>query len=209
MLSLAGPTYLAGPMTGRAQLNYPAFNAVAAWARALGRAVVSPAEFGIPPGTPWEDCMRVAVRALTHCGEVLLLPGWLDSRGAQREAEIAQGVLGIPVSELTLDEICRSAIARGGSVDDGLVIQTVLSLLHAEVSAGNDVEVEQHFVSPDQELDVVWGCDPYGVDYLVCQGSCRPEPWQLAELVSDLVRDPNSRIVNAMAEHCGPDSVSS
>ena len=41
--------YIAGPMTGLPDFNYPAFNAAAAKLRALGLEVLNPAENPPPP----------------------------------------------------------------------------------------------------------------------------------------------------------------
>jgi nucleoside 2-deoxyribosyltransferase len=85
--------YLAGPMTGRPDLNYPAFNAEAARLRALGLHVENPAEN--PAQETWQDYMRQAVAQLVTCDAVALLPGWENSRGALIENGLAVS-LGIP-----------------------------------------------------------------------------------------------------------------
>lgn len=82
--------YLAGPMTGLPDLNFPAFHAEAARLRGLGYDVVNPAELNPNHGASWEDCMRVDIPALLTCGTIALLPGWVDSRGASLEAYIAE-----------------------------------------------------------------------------------------------------------------------
>jgi hypothetical protein len=53
--------YLAGPMTGLPEFNYPAFNAEAARLRALGYQVENPAENPLPAEAPWHQCMRAAI----------------------------------------------------------------------------------------------------------------------------------------------------
>ena len=45
--------YVAGPMTGHPQLNFPAFHTEAARLRALGYEVVNPAELNADPGADW------------------------------------------------------------------------------------------------------------------------------------------------------------
>lgn len=90
-------TYLAGPMTGLPEFNYPQFHEVANELRARRLTVVNPAEndtgaFDVAFGKPWEYYMRLALRGLTVCDEVCLLPGWQDSRGARLERLVAEAL---------------------------------------------------------------------------------------------------------------------
>lgn len=82
--------YIAGPMTGLPDLNYPAFHAEAARLRALGYAVENPAENPVPPcGGTWAGYMRLALAQLVRCDCICLLPGWARSRGACIEHGLA------------------------------------------------------------------------------------------------------------------------
>ena len=81
--------YIAGPMTGLVDLNFPAFHVEAAWLRAMGHEVVNPAEINADPSAKWEDCMRSDIAQLVTCGRVHLLAGWEKSRGATLEHHIA------------------------------------------------------------------------------------------------------------------------
>lgn len=85
--------YLAGPMTGLPDLNYPAFHAEAARLRAIGFRVENPAEN--QRQVDWQSYMRVAIAQLVKCDAVALLPGWQSSRGALIENGLAVS-LGIP-----------------------------------------------------------------------------------------------------------------
>jgi hypothetical protein len=99
--------YIAGPMTGHADFNYPAFNCAAAKLRAIGYEVENPAEN--PDQPTWQHYMRLAVRQLASCDAVALLPGWETSRGAKEEFRLAQ-VLGIeckPLMDWLLAECVR------------------------------------------------------------------------------------------------------
>lgn len=92
-------TYIAGPMTGIPEFNYPAFNAVAAQLRAEGVEVVNPAEQDSgSTGKPWDFYMRLGLRGLLECDAVVLLPGWKASRGARLERLIAEE-LGMRITE--------------------------------------------------------------------------------------------------------------
>ncbi len=88
--------YVAGPMTGLPESNYPAFNAAAAILREQGFDVVNPAENNLPADSTWQDYMRVALRQEVACDVVFLLPGWKRSRGARIEHHVARG-LGLEV----------------------------------------------------------------------------------------------------------------
>lgn len=82
--------YLAGPMSGLPDYNYPAFNAEAARLRALGYHVENPAENPKPEPETWENYLRVALRQMLTCDAVLLLPGFQRSRGAMLEMQTAK-----------------------------------------------------------------------------------------------------------------------
>jgi hypothetical protein len=88
--------YIAGPMSNMPDFNYPAFNAAAAQLRAQGLHVENPAENSPPACGTWEGWMRKAIAQLVTCDEVVLLPGWSSSRGAQVEYDLAK-TLGMSV----------------------------------------------------------------------------------------------------------------
>jgi hypothetical protein len=88
--------YLAGPMTGLPDFNYPAFIATAQRMRRAGFYVVTPAENGLPASAPWAAHMRRDLHAMMDCQGVAVLPGWEASRGAQLEVTVAKA-LGMPV----------------------------------------------------------------------------------------------------------------
>lgn len=82
--------YLAGPMTGYLELNFPLFHAEAARLRTLGFEIVNPAEIVTDKSTPWLDCMRADIKQLVDCDGVALLPRWNESRGASIEHNLAR-----------------------------------------------------------------------------------------------------------------------
>lgn len=91
--------YIAGPMTGYPDLNFPAFNAKAAELRAKGYEVENPAEINADPTAEWVECMRADIARLVTCEVIVMLPGWKNSRGATLEHHIAQA-LGMFVVEV-------------------------------------------------------------------------------------------------------------
>jgi hypothetical protein len=92
-------TYIAGPMTGIPEFNYPAFNDMAARLRARGIRVANPAENTCQFENPtWQDWMRMGIQQLMECDEILLLPGWEASRGARLERQVAEA-FGMKVTE--------------------------------------------------------------------------------------------------------------
>lgn len=89
--------YIAGPMTGIPEHNFPAFNAAAATLRGMGLHVENPAEHGHVEGAEWGDYLRFDISRLATCCTIYLLPGWSKSKGAQLEVRIAK-VLGLTIS---------------------------------------------------------------------------------------------------------------
>jgi len=91
--------YLAGPMSGIADFNYPAFNRAAEQMRAKGFLVENPAENPPPECNSWPGYMRLALRQMLTCDMVVFLPNWQQSRGAMLESEVAKQ-LAIPRFEI-------------------------------------------------------------------------------------------------------------
>jgi len=101
--------YLAGPMTGIPQFNYPAFIEAAEDLRAKGYDIVSPAELDDPEtrkaamaapdgavgtgsanGETWGDFLARDVKIVAdEVDGIVFLPGWAFSRGARLEAFVA------------------------------------------------------------------------------------------------------------------------
>jgi nucleoside 2-deoxyribosyltransferase len=97
--------YLAGPMRGYKDFNFPAFDAAAAKLRAVGLTVFNPADhdrdtMAETNRTAEELTIRECMKADTgwicdHAEGIALLPGWEASTGAQAELALAKA-LGIP-----------------------------------------------------------------------------------------------------------------
>ena len=96
--------YIAGPMTGLPDYNFPAFYAAAAHLRGMGHEVVNPAELPAPDDPTWEKYLRGALRAMLTCEAVVLLPGWVKSNGARLERMVADR-LRMPVYDYAHFEI--------------------------------------------------------------------------------------------------------
>ncbi|WP_329602547.1 DUF4406 domain-containing protein [Pseudomonas putida] len=88
----ANRVYIAGPMTGLPEFNFPAFHAMAATMRAEGWHVENPAEHGHVDGAEWADYLRFDIARLSTCEAMMLLPGWSRSRGARLEVHIAKEI---------------------------------------------------------------------------------------------------------------------
>ena len=91
--------YIAGPMSGYPELNYPAFHDAAERLRKNGFEVVSPAELN-PQTESYSNVMRKDINALIDCDHICMLQGWQASKGATLEHHIAS-VLGIQQIELS------------------------------------------------------------------------------------------------------------
>jgi len=89
--------YIAGPMTGYPEFNYPAFNDAGRALRDAGFDTLNPVDSedenptpGIPQ--PWEWYMRRALLMVLAADCVAMLPGWEKSRGASLEVHVARAL---------------------------------------------------------------------------------------------------------------------
>lgn len=89
--------YVAGPMTGLPDFNYPAFFHAAEQLAAAGIEPINPARAEGREGcTTWLDFMRLSLIDIAACDGIAILPGHQNSRGARLEVTIADA-LGLPV----------------------------------------------------------------------------------------------------------------
>ena len=107
--------YLAGPMTGIPQFNFPAFDAAEADLRARGYDVVPPADLHDPlvreqalasedgalnsvSACTWGDALALDVKMIADDGieGIVCMEGWERSRGARLECFVAQ-LCGLPI----------------------------------------------------------------------------------------------------------------
>lgn len=92
--------YIAGPITGIADLNKPAFYEAHSRLLLMGYDVANPHDINKPhPNPTWSEAVRRDIKVMVDCDLVVMLPGWGRSRGACLEWLIAIG-LGIRVVDL-------------------------------------------------------------------------------------------------------------
>jgi len=94
--------YICGAMRGMPKLNHPAFFEAEESLKKKGYNVINPArmdqELGLDPhnsqmdGTFIADCARRDIDAVFECDELVLLPNWEKSKGAQAEIAVAQWI---------------------------------------------------------------------------------------------------------------------
>lgn len=92
--------YIAGPMTGLPDHNFPAFHKASKGWREMGWHVISPAEsFGGDCTLPYRYYVEHDVTILKTVDAVAVLPGWdsKTARGSVWEYHIARQLLNIPV----------------------------------------------------------------------------------------------------------------
>ena len=88
--------YIAGPMSGLPEYNYPAFFAAEQTLAAAGYNVLNPARNEPSKGNQesdgyasWSWYMRRSLEQIAKADGMALLPGWRSSEGAQLEVHIA------------------------------------------------------------------------------------------------------------------------
>lgn len=108
------PFYLAGPMSGIAQFNFPLFHSVAESLRNKGFSIISPAEEDTPEvqaeaikskdgsltngkigGLTWGEILaKDVILVADKVQGIIFLPEWYNSRGAKLEAVVGllQGI---------------------------------------------------------------------------------------------------------------------
>lgn len=94
--------YLAGPMSGIDQFNFPAFHSASKDLRKRGFTVISPAEhdesIGFDPTKNSLECfdlhdaMRWDINSILSADAVVVLPGWRSSTGVNIETTVARAI---------------------------------------------------------------------------------------------------------------------
>ena len=83
--------YIAGPVTGRPDLNRDAFEEARLALEAAGYEAVVPLDL-VPADAEWGYAMRQCIASMMTCDGVARLPDWRSSRGARVETELARGI---------------------------------------------------------------------------------------------------------------------
>lgn len=131
--------YIAGPMTGLPQFNFPAFDSMAESLRRAGYRVVSPAELDDPEdraaalaspdghmhgghhmNKTWGDFLARDVKLIADgdaegpIDGIIVLPGWERSRGARLETFVGRMLCEKPVYtwDATYEELRRVSMLR-------------------------------------------------------------------------------------------------
>lgn len=88
---MGNKVYIAGPMSGYEEFNFPAFNRMEELLRgSYGyKHVINPAKLHPTTDLPWVEFLKLDLRELIACDAVFLLKGWEKSRGATLEAFVA------------------------------------------------------------------------------------------------------------------------
>lgn len=91
--------YVAGPMSGHNDLNFPTFRRITQVLRTDGHRVMPPHEvdhqgfLGSHPSYTFRDYLRDDIKkALIACNALCLIPGWPYSRGAMAELHVASSM---------------------------------------------------------------------------------------------------------------------
>ena len=82
--------YIAGPMAGIEDLNFPAFFAMEDKIKELGHTPINPAV--MPKGLEYAHYMDIALAMVRSAEALLLLPAWEPSKGARAELAYAHSI---------------------------------------------------------------------------------------------------------------------
>ena len=83
--------YIAGPMTGLPDFNYPAFNEARERLKEAGYRVLCPTDNDDGGfGQTWDWYMRAALRQVTEADAIAVLPDAACSKGAMLEVTVAR-----------------------------------------------------------------------------------------------------------------------
>lgn len=89
-----GSVYISGPMRGKPNDNFEAFNGAAAMLKHAGWGLIrNPADKGhLSEEYTWQKAMVVDLQWVMECDTICLLPGWDQSEGARLEISVARAL---------------------------------------------------------------------------------------------------------------------
>lgn len=90
--------YISGAISGHDKNNVKdKFASAADYLKQQGHEPLNPFDNGLPDSASWADHMRADIKMMMDAELVLMLPCWVESRGAKIELDIAQRI-GLPVT---------------------------------------------------------------------------------------------------------------
>jgi len=168
--------YIAGPMDGLPDHNFPAFDAAAKVLRGLGHTVVSPAEmtraaYNICGGK--EICeqrlgsaekvrqhfIKQDLAGLIYCDGIVFLQGWSDSRGATFE-NLVVAQTGLKRFVLSRNRIPHLIALADWTLDQASRVHAQTETKAAGRSTNASVKAA-HLMDLYAALDCKWGDDPF------------------------------------------------
>jgi hypothetical protein len=143
--------YLSGPMTGIPKFNFPAFDDTAKKLRDMGYSVINPTELDDPhtrklamlsedgaPDGKWGAFLGRDIAALCAAAdEVLLLPGWENSRGSLLEALTAR------LDNILVSEVLNKELLSESDMDN-VMDEDILMCLSILLKEKNDAIHQAH-----------------------------------------------------------------
>lgn len=162
--------YIAGPMTGMPDWNYPAFFETEQQLRDMGHTPVNPAHHdGLTveealanagthenPAQPWAYYMRRDLPHVANADALCLLPGWQKSRGARLEVHVAN-TLGIPLKIIRNGELVPriTAIGLAGYARSGKdTVADFLTITHGYTKMSFADPMRQALLTLNPRIDV-------------------------------------------------------
>ena len=163
---MARRIYIAGPMRGRPDHNFPAFNRAAGLFDSLGWEVLNPVDIGQElagnnPDTPGGTYLRADIAVITTCDAMALLPEWEHSTGARCEVavgitlglEFFDAITGRPITPPSRVTICGGYERGPGKIEtlDELAAE-ILGWQHATFTHRTRHSIATHLKKEAAEL---------------------------------------------------------
>lgn len=212
--------YIAGPMTGIPQFNFPAFDVAAASLRSYGYLVVSPVELDDPSsrsaalanetgdpeqynnetGETWGDLLARDVKLIAdEVSGVVALEGWEESRGARLEVFVAR-TCGKPV--YSYEEWLNDRTPGCPLTDDFLIPDwEIADVMHETVFKGDKFVAVGHDPSGDDAQPTVFSVpfkpiqiDPEVLDRLR-EADRKLREVSLMKEMADRLREAEGRVI--------------